>query len=141
MLLAIGSMSFVSCSRNTNKGIMGGGNSASGTIVKSVATAVGLILLSKIIASVLKTITTGNNNSFASLSQDKTFLSSFNEQTPINAFAKSDILKTALQAVVAQKYQIPFATLSNNFSKLSTVGELATFIGQNASEKRLMEIK
>ena len=141
MLLAIGSMSFVSCSRNTNKGIMGGGNSASGTIVKSVATAVGLILLSKIIASVLKTITTGNNSSFASLSQDKTFLSSFNEQTPINAFAKSDILKTALQAVVAQKYQIPFATMNSNFSKLRTVGDLATFIGENGSAKALTQIK
>jgi hypothetical protein len=75
------------------------------------------------------------------LSQDKSFVSSFNEQTLISSFAKSDILKTALQAIVAQKYQIPFATVSNNFSKLTTVGDLATFIGENGSAKAMLEVQ
>lgn len=141
MLLAFFSLSFVSCSRNSSKGILGGGGSASGAIVKSVATVVGLILLSKIINSVLKTITGGGDKAFAGLVQDKSFLSGFNETTQLNSFAKTEILKTALQALVAHKYQIPFSTVSNGYTKLNTVGDLATFIGENGNAKSLKEIK
>ena len=69
MLLAVGSMTFMSCgsSKNANKGILGDSGTMGGTIAKTVATAVGVILLSKIITSVLGTL--GNSSSFASLKQ------------------------------------------------------------------------
>ena len=140
MLLSLASTTFVGCSKTANKGILGG-PSVGGTVVKTVATVVGLILLSKLIKSVLKTVTGGSNSAFASLSGDKSFMSNFNENTKLNSFAQNDILKTALQALVSQHYQIPFSTVTNSYSKLTTVGELATFIGQNASAKSLMEIK
>jgi hypothetical protein len=141
MLLAVGCATFVGCmpGRNVTKGILGGGTSIGGTVVKTVATVVGLILLSKLIKSVLKTVvgTTG----FESLAQNENFKTNFNEDTKLNSFAKNDFLKTALQVVVAQHYQIPLTTVVNNYSGLNTVGDLSTFIGKNASAKVLTEIK
>jgi len=136
MLLSLSSATFVGCSsgRNTTKGILGGG-----TVVKTVATVVGIILLSKLVKSILKTIT--GSATFASLSEDKNFTTNFNEDTRLDSFVQNDIMKTALQVLVSEHYQIPFSTVTNNYSNLTTVGDLATFIGQNASAKALLEIK
>ena len=141
MLLSLSSATFVSCStgRNTTKGILGGGTGIGGTVVKSVATVVGLILLSKLIKSVLKTVT--GSTAFESLSADKNFMTNFNEDTKLNSFAQNDLMKTALQVLVAEHYQIPLTTVANNYSSLNTIGDLATFIGKNASTKALLEIK
>jgi hypothetical protein len=135
MLISLSSATFVGCSsgRNTTKGVLGG------TVVKTVATVVGIILLSKLVKSILKTI--GGSNAFASLSEDKNFTTSFNEDTNLGSFVQNDLMKTALQALVAEHYQIPFSTVTNNYSSLTTVGDLATFIGKNASSKALLEIK
>ncbi len=140
MLIAVGSASIISCGagRNANKGILGGTN-VGGTVVKTVATVVGLILLSKLQKSVLNTI--GGSSSFASLSQNQQFTSSFNENTPLNSIAQNDFMKVALQVLVAEKYKIPLTTVVNNYSNLRTAGDLATFIGQNADAKVLNSIK
>ena len=136
MLLSLSSATFVGCSsgRNTTKGILGGG-----TVVKTVATVVGIILLSKLVKSILKTI--GGSTAFSSLSEDKNFMTNFNEGTKLDSFVQNDLMKTALQVLVSEQYQIPFSTVSNNYSNLTTVGDLATFIGKNASAKALLEIK
>jgi len=136
MLLSLSSATFVGCSsgRNTTKGILGGG-----TVVKTVATVVGIILLSKLVKSILKTIT--GSATFASLSEDKNFTTNFNEDTKLDSFVRNDLMKTALQVLVSEHYQIPFSTVTNNYSNLTTVGDFATFIGQNASAKALLEIK
>ena len=140
MLLAVGSISFTSCSssKNSTKDILGG-SGVGGTIAKTVATAVGLILLSKIIKSVLGTV--GNSTAFSSLAQNQNLSANFTEDTKLNSFAKNDLLKTALQVIVSERYQIPLATVANNYNSLVTVGDLATFIGKNASTKALLEIK
>ena len=136
MLLSLSSATFVGCSsgRNTTKGILGGG-----TVVKTVATVVGIILLSKLVKSILKTI--GGSNAFASLSEDKNFTTNFNEDTKLDSFVQNDLMKTALQVLVSEHYQIPFSTITNNYNNLTTIGDLATFIGKNASAKALLEIK
>jgi len=136
MLLSLSSATFVGCSsgRNSTKGILGGG-----TVVKTVATVVGIILLSKLVKSILKTIT--GSATFASLSEDKNFTTNFNEDTKLDSFVRNDLMKTALQVLVSEHYQIPFSTVTNNYSNLTTVGDFATFIGQNASAKALLEIK
>jgi len=136
MLLSLSSATFVGCSsgRNTTKGILGGG-----TVVKTVATVVGIILLSKLVKSILKTI--GGSTAFASLSEDENFMTNFSEDTKLDSFVQNDLMKTALQVLVSEHYQIPFSTVTNNYSNLTTVGDLATFIGQNASAKALLEIK
>lgn len=141
MLLSLSSATFVGCSsgRNTTKGIFGGGSGVGGTVVKSVATVVGLILLSKLIKSILKTVT--GSTAFENLSADKNFTTNFNEDTKLNSFAQNDFMKTALQVLVAGHYQIPLTTVTNNYSSLTTIGDLATFIGKNASAKALLEIK
>lgn len=138
ILLAFGSMTFTSCgsSKNSAKGVLGG---VGGTVAKTVATAVGLILLSKIIKSVLGTV--GSSTAFSSLAQNQNFSASFNEDTKLNSFAKNDLLKTALQVIVSERYQIPLGTVASNYNNLVTVGDLATFIGKNASAKALLEIK
>ena len=118
---------------------MGGGTGVGGTVVKTVGTVVGLILLSKLIKSVLKTVT--GTKAFANLSQDENFTNNFNEDTKLNSFAKNDFLKTALQVVVAQHCQIPLTTVVNNYSGLNTVGDLSTFVGENASAEVLKVIK
>ncbi|MEO7445261.1 MAG: hypothetical protein ABIT96_01900 [Ferruginibacter sp.] len=140
MLLALGSASFVGCSssKNSNKGILGGA-AVGGTVVKTVATVVGLILLSKLIKSVLGSVV--GSTAFNSLSQDQNFMTNFNEDTKISSFAKNDLMKTALSVLVAERYQIPLNTVANGFSNLKTVGDLATFIGQNGSAKSLLELK
>lgn len=140
MLLTLGSATFVGCNpgRKATRGILGG-TGVGGAVVKTVATVVGLILLSKLIKSVLKTVT--GNKAFQSLSADQNFASNFNENTRLNSFAQNDLLKTALQVVIAEHYQIPLTTVTNNYNNLGTVGDLATFIGQNASAKALLEIK
>ena len=136
MLLSLSSATFVGCSsgRNTTKGILGGG-----TVVKTVATVVGIILLSKLVKSILKTIT--GSATFASLSEDKNFTTNFNEDTKLDSFVQNDLMKTALQVLVSEHYQIPFSTVTNNYNNSTTVGDLATFIGKNASAKALLEIK
>ena len=135
MLLSLSSATFVGCGsgRKTTKGILGG------TVVKTVATVVGIILLSKLVKSILKTVI--GNTTFASLSEDKNFMANFNEDTKLDSFVQDDLMKTALQVLVSEHYQIPFSTVTNNYSNLTTVGDLATFIGKNASAKALLEIK
>ena len=139
-LVAFGSITFTSCgsSKNSTKGILGG-STVGGTVAKTVATAVGLILLSKIIKSVLGTV--GNSTAFSSLSQSQNLSANFTEDTKLSSFAKNDLLKTALQVIVSERYQIPLTTVANNYNSLVTVGDLATFIGKNASAKALLEIK
>jgi hypothetical protein len=141
MLLALGSATFIGChpGRNVTKSILGGGPGIGGTVVKTVGTVVGLILLSKLIKSVLKTVT--GTKAFESFAQNETFKNNFNEDTKLNSFANNDFMKTALQVVVAQHYQIPLTTVTNNYGSLNTVGDLATFVGQNGSAKVLEGIK
>jgi predicted small secreted protein len=134
MLFSLSSATFVGCSsgRNTTKGI-------GGTVVKTVATVVGIILLSKLVKSILKAI--GGSTAFAGLSEDENFMKNFNENTKLDSFVQNYLMKTALQVLVSEHYQIPFSTVTNNYSNLTTVGDLATFIGKNASAKALLEIK
>ena len=141
MLLSLGSVTFMGCNpgKNISKDILGGGTGVGGTVVKTVGTVVGLILLSKLIKSVLKTVT--GTKSFESFASNETFKNNFNEDTKLSSFAQNDFLKTALQLVVAQHYQIPVTTVANNYASMNTVGDLATFIGQNGSAKSLMELK
>jgi hypothetical protein len=140
MLLSFGSATFVGCSssKNSTKGILGGGG-VTGTVVKTVGTIVGLILLSKLIKSVLKTV--GGSKAFENVSQNTAFTSNFNEDTKLNSFANSNLTKTALQVLVAEHYQIPLTTVANSYTNLNTVGDLATFIGKNASAQVLLKIK
>ncbi len=141
MLLAFGSATFMGChpGRNITKGVLGGGTGVGGTVVKTVATVVGVMLLSKIIKSVLKTVVGGK--AFESFSQNENFSKNFNEDTKLNSFAQNDYMKTALQFLVAEHYQIPLTTVAHNYTSLNTVGDLATFIGKNGSAKALTEIK
>ena len=140
LLLSFGSASIISCgsSKKSNKGILGG-TGVGGTVVKTVGTVVGLILLSKLLKSVLTTV--GGSNSFASLAQDKSFMNNFNETTPLSSIAGNDISKLALQALVAETYKIPLATVLSNYGSMKTAGDLATFVGQNADAKILEKIK
>jgi len=110
-----------------------------GTVVKTVATVVGLILLSKLLKSVLKTV--GGSTAFAGLSQNQHFTTSFNEDTKLSSFAQSDLMKMALQVLVAENYKIPLSTVVSNYNSFNTAGDLATFIGKNADAKILTEIK
>ncbi len=140
MLLSFGSATFVGCSssKNSTKDILGGGT-VTGTVVKTVGTVVGLILLSKIIKSVLKTV--GGSTAFAPVANSSSFITDFNEDTKLNSFAQNNLLKTALQVLVAERFEIPLTTVANNYNSLTTVGDLATFIGKNGSAKKLSEIK
>lgn len=140
MLLSFGGAVLASCNagRNANKGILGGAN-VGGTVVKTVATVVGLILLSKLLKSVLNTV--GGSTAFASLSQNPQFATSFSEDTKLSSVAQNDLMKIALQVLVAEKYKIPLTTVVNNYSSLNTAGDLATFIGKNADAKILAQIK
>ncbi|RYF88390.1 MAG: hypothetical protein EOO03_08520, partial [Chitinophagaceae bacterium] len=90
MLLAFSSTVLLGCgsSKKTNKGILSGTN-IGGSVAKTVATVVGLILLSKLLKSVLNTI--GSSTSFASLAQNQQFTSSFDENTKLSSFAYNDI--------------------------------------------------
>ncbi len=135
MLLSLSSATFMGCSsgRKAGKGTIGG------TVVKTVATVVGLILLSKLIKSVLKTVI--GSKSFTGLSADQGFMDNITEDTKLNTFVQNDVMKSALQVLLAEHYQIPFTTVANNYNSLNTVGDLATFIGKNASAKALLEIK
>lgn len=140
MLLSISAATFVSCGagKNVTKAVLGGTN-VGGTVVKTVATVVGLILLSKLLKSVLNTV--GGSTSFAGLSQNQQFTANFNEDTKLSSFAQNDLMKTALQVLVAEHYKIPFATVANNYKNLQTAGDLATFIGKNADAKVLEKLK
>ena len=141
LLLAMGSATFIGChpGRSVTKSILGGGTGVGGTVVKTVGTVVGLILLSKLIKSVLKTVV--GSKAFEGFSQNKNFTANFNEDTKLNSFAQNDFMKTALQVLVAEHYQIPVTTVANNYTSLNTVGDLATFIGQNGSAKALTPLK
>ena len=142
MLLSLGSVTFTGCgtSKNSTKGgVFGGNTGTTGTVVKTVGTIVGLILLSKLLKSVLNTVT--GSKTFASASQNQNLFANFNEDTKLNSFANNDFMKTALQVLVAEHYRIPIATVANNYSSLVTAGDLATFIGKNADAKVLMQIK
>ena len=141
MLLALGSTTFVSCNpgKNVTKSILGGGSGVGGTVVKTVATVVGLILLSKLIKSVMKTVV--GSKAFEGFAQNKSFTTNFNEDTKLNSFAKNDFMKTALQVLVAEHYQIPINKVVNNYTSLNTVGDLATFIGQNGSAQALTPLQ
>lgn len=142
MLLAMGSVTFMGCisSKNSAKGgILGGGAAIGKTAVKTVATIVGVILLSKLLKSVLNTV--GGSSVFGSAAKKQGFLANFNEDTKLNSFANNDLMKTALQVIIAEQYKIPLATVANNFSSIVTAGDLATFIGKNADTKLLLQIK
>ncbi len=141
MMVALGCASFAGCmpGRNATKGILGGGTGVGGTVVKTVGTVVGVILLSKLIKSVMKTVLGGK--AFENLSQNENFKKNFNEDTRLNSFAQNDFLKTALQILVAEHYQIPLNTVVNNYTSLNTVGDLSTFVGKNASANVLAGIK
>jgi hypothetical protein len=140
MLIAFGSASLVGCgtSKKSSKGILGGTNVGT-TVVKTVATVVGVILLSKLLKSVLGTVT--GSMAFSGLSKDQQFMTSFNEDTKLNVIAKNDLMRTALQVLVAEKYKIPFATVAQNYNSLGTAGDLATFIGKNADASILAGLK
>src|SRR6478735_3763062 len=118
LLATLGTATFTGCmpGRNTTKGVLGGGTGLGGTVVKTVATVVGVIVLSKLIKSVLKTVV--GSKAFENLSQDENFKNNFNENTKLSSFAQNDYLKTALQILVAQHYQIPLTTVVNNYAGL-----------------------
>ena len=142
MLLAMGSVTFMGCSsskKSAKGGILGGDGSITTTAIKTVATIVGVILLSKLLKSVLNTV--GGSSVFGNTTQQKGLLANFNENTKLSAIANNDLMKSALQALVSVHYKIPLATVTKNFSSLVTAGDLATFIGQNADAKVLMGIK
>ncbi len=140
LLLCLGAASFVSCGsgKSVTKRVLGGAN-VGGTVVKTVATVVGLILLSKLLKSVLNTV--GGSTAFAGLSQNQQFIANFNEETKLSSFAQNDLMKTALQVVISEHYKIPLATVVNNYKNLNTAGDLATFIGKNADAKVLAALK
>ncbi len=140
MLLSFGSATFVSCGsgRSVTKGVLGGAN-VGGTVVKTVATVVGLILLSKLLKSVLNTV--GGSTAFAGLSQNQQFIANFNEETKLSSFAQNDLMKTALQVVISEHYKIPLTKVVTNYKNLNTAGDLATFIGKNADAKVLAALK
>jgi hypothetical protein len=140
LLLSFSSATLVSCStsKRSGKGILGGTNMG-GTVVKTVATVVGLILLTKLLKSVLNTI--GKSMAFSNLSQNQPFMATFNEDTKLSSFAQNDLMKTALQVLVSEHYKIPFATVANHYKSLNTAGDLATFIGKNADAAILEKIK
>ena len=141
ILLAMGSITFMGCSsskKSAKGGILSGDGSITSTAVKTVATIVGVILLSKLIKSVLNTV--GGSSVFGA-AKKQGFLANFNEDTKLNSFANNDLMKTALQVVVAEQYKIPLTTVTKNFNSLVTAGDLATFIGKNADAKVLMGIK
>lgn len=140
MLLSLSSATIASCGSNKNvtKGVLGGTN-IGGTVVKTVATVVGLILLSKLLKSVLNTV--GGSTAFAGLSNNQQFTANFNEDTKLSSFAQNDLMKMALQVLVAERYKIPLVTVANNYNSLNTAGDLATFIGKNADAKILTQIK
>lgn len=140
MLLGLSSAILVGCgvNRNNNKGILGG-SGIGGTVVKGVVTVVGIILITRLLKSVLNTV--GGSNSFSSLTQDKSFMKDFNENTPLTSIAGNDISKMALQVLIAEKYKIPLQTVMSNYTGMKTAGDLATFVGQNADAKILETIK
>lgn len=140
MLLTLGSATIAGCGSNKNvtKGVLGGTN-IGGTVVKTVATVVGLILLSKLLKSVLNTV--GGSTAFAGLSNNPQFTANFNEDTKLSSFAQNDLMKMALQVLVAERYKIPLVTVANNYKSLNTAGDLATFIGKNADAKILTQFK
>jgi len=88
---------------------------------------------------VLKAV--GGSTAFAGLSQNQHFTTSFNEDTKLSSFAQSDLMKMALQVLVAENYKIPLSTVVSNYNSFNTAGDLATFIGKNADAKILAEIK
>ena len=142
MLLALGTITFAGCSsskKSTKGGVLGGDGSITTTAIKTVATIVGVILLSKLLKSVLNTV--GGSSVFGNTTQQKGLLANFNENTKLSAIANNDLMKSALQALVSVHYKIPLATVTKNFNSLVTAGDLATFIGQNADAKVLMGIK
>ena len=142
MLLAMGSVTFAGCSsskKSTKGGVLGGDGSITTTAIKTVATIVGVILLSKLLKSVLNTV--GGSSVFGNTAQQKGLLANFNENTKLSSIANNDLMKSALQALVSVHYKIPLATVTKNFNSLLTAGDLATFIGQNADAKVLMGIK
>ena len=143
ILLAMGSITFAGCnsSRKSTKngGILGNDGSIATTAVKTVATIIGVILLTKLLKSVLNTV--GGSSVFGNTVQQKGLLANFNENTKISSFANNDLMRTALQVLVAERYKIPLTTVTKNFNSLTTAGDLATFIGQNADAKVLMGIK
>jgi hypothetical protein len=85
--------------------------------------------------------TVGGSSIFGNSTQSQGFAANFNEDTKLNSFVKSDLLKSGLQVLIAEHYQIPLQTVTKNYSSLNTVGDLATFIGQNGSAKALSAIK
>lgn len=138
LLFTMSSTTFISCktSKDSSKGVLGG---AGGTVAKTVITAVGVILLAKLLQSILGNL--GGNSSFASLTNSESFKANFNESTKLNSFANNDLLKLGLQLLVSEKYKIPFNTVSSNYNSLVTAEDLATFIGKNAAPDVLKKIQ
>ena len=140
MLLTLASLTFVSCGSSRNSAKSRRAEPAIGTtVIKTVATAVGVILLAKLIQSVLNTI--GGSSALGGTTKNSSFAANFNENTKLSSFVNNDLTKSALQMVVSQYYKIPLSTVANNYSNFITAGDLATFIGKNADAKVLMQIK
>lgn len=139
MLATMALTTVSSCRSSRNTGILGGATGAGTTITKTVATIVGVILLSKIVNAVLKTVS--GSTAFNGIAQNNNFAAGFNEDTMLTSFANNDLLKMALQVLVAERFQIPLKTVATNYSNLNTVGDLSTFIGKNASATVLNEFK
>lgn len=140
MAVSIIGTSIVGCASNKNStkgGILGSGTT--GTVTKTVMTVVGAIVLMKIINSVMKKVQ--GNTAFASLNQGQGFTQNFNENTSIAPLKNNELMQTALQALVSSQYKIPFNTVSNGFSSMNTLGDLGTFIGQNAPASVLEQFK
>lgn len=140
LLLALSGVIMLPACRSSkaSKGGILEGTNMTGTITKTVMTVIGAILLSKILNGVLKQ--TQANAAFANLSDNQVF-KNVNEDTKLNSFASNDVLKTALQLLVADKFKIPVNKVANNYGNMSTLGDLATFIGQNAPADVLMQFK
>ncbi len=138
MLLTLASATVVSCG-SSRKSTKTEEPAIGTTVIKTVATAVGVILLAKLIKSVLNTI--GGSTVMGDATKNPGFAANFNENTKLSSFVTNDLAKSALQVVIAQYYKIPLATVANNYNSLVTAGDLATFIGKNADAKILMQIK
>ena len=132
--MTIGTVQSCRSGRNSTS-ILGKGSGIGSTVM----TVVGAIVLAKIVQAVLKTIST--SASFSSFGNEKTLQQNFNENTPLSSLAQNELMKTALQMLVAERFQIPLKTVAGNYSSFNTVGDLSTFIGKNASVPVLNELK
>ncbi|MFZ1528429.1 MAG: hypothetical protein WAT19_06760 [Ferruginibacter sp.] len=136
LLASLALTTVISCRSSKNStGILGKGSGIGSTVM----TVVGAIVLAKIVQAVLKTVS--SSASFNSFSGDKKPFENFDENTKLSSLAQNDLMKTALQVLVAERFQIPLKTVVSNYSNFNTLGDLSTFIGKNANASVLSEFK